>query len=446
MSQLLIVLVFMVGIAVYFSYYYGYPETYGVKDMTVSQTHISHQDQLNGIEEMIVSQSNTSHQDHQNGTGYMFSLDFVDQGTGSFHNFMSLLCFASEIGGVRVVEPFMYRSVLGLYLKANWTSTLRFSEIFDIHSAEEFAEHHHYTSKIAPFEEFLQKAPRKLLVADHKCSTCRKGCGYPDNGRIFAEQHGFELVGSICLDYDQSGKTPIRDIERQIYHNYSKSELTVMFNIFGGMERGKYNPQHVYRFNIALRHDCYRSYDVNSLLAIKPGPLVIQSADRYTEMYLEDKKYISVMIRLQFVLNQKVDAKDARNKTVKCFENISGKLSEIKMKYGIDKVFLCLDIGKYGSDVLRSKRLRNRLGPVCDSFLSQSLRIGMTLSEYDETFTNTTLRDNPGFVAMMQKAIAVEGEVLVLVGGGSNYHRSTHILYKKMHKNRKVIQLSKSCK
>ena len=51
------------------------------------------------------------------------------------------------------------------------------------------------------------------------------------------------------------------------------------------------------------------------------------------------------------------------------------------------------------------------------------------------TFTNATLIDNPGFVAMMQKTIAARGDVLVLLGGNSNFQSSALELHQSMHKS-----------
>ena len=69
----------------------------------------------------------------------MFALEFSDQGTGSFVNMMSLMCFASQIGGVRVVEPFMVRSLLGLNVRANWTEEVKFRDVFDYDKAQKLA-------------------------------------------------------------------------------------------------------------------------------------------------------------------------------------------------------------------------------------------------------------------------------------------------------------------
>ena len=139
------------------------------------------------------------------------------------------------------------------------------------------------------------------------------------------------------------------------------------------------------------------------------------------------------------------DSKEAKAKTRKCLGNLMQRLNRTKNDNGIEDTFVCLDIGKYGSEWLRSQAVINNLGPEYDSFLSQVVQDGMTLAELDSTFTKSALMHNPGFVAMMQKTIAAKGEVLVVIGGSSNFHKSTIEMYKSMHRNQKILMLPNSC-
>ena len=379
--------------------------------------------------------------------GYMLSLAFRDQGTGSFVNLMCLRCFASAIGGVHVVEPFVFGSRIGLNLSvSNWTKELRFSDLFDSRATESFAMKKKY-SDMVPFEKFLNNAPRKLLVVQHKCFPCSITCGHEKAlkmGEKFARIYEFQVVDHICLEYAKSGKTTIRDIEKQMYKEYNKSEVTVMFTYYGGIQRGSYNPKSVFRMYISLPSACYRDYKM-MYPAIRPSYSVRKSADYYVERYLHNKKYISVMIRIERVI--KPNAKKNSKKQVKtCLDYLLQHLKHIKSETGIKDVFMCVDVGKYGSDT-NSKSTMNATSTVYDSFLSQAVSDGMTLAELDSRFTNTTLIDKPGFVAMMQKTIAARGDVLVLLGGhSSNFQKSALEYYNSMHKKPKVYKLGESCK
>ena len=403
----------------------------------------SNQDQHDGAGEATSNQgqhsetgSVTSNQNQRSGKGYMFTLFFRDQITVAFANLMSLACFSSKIGNIRVVEPFVFGSRLGLNVNASLTNATRLTDLFDIRGAHELAKKKHFNFDVASFDDFLKDAPRKLLIVDHIGGEC----GHQNNGRIFAEQNGFELVGSICLHYDRSGKTPLREIEKQIYHKYSKAEVTVMFNYFGGLESGKFNPATVHRLYITLPRECYRR-DSRIYSVMKPSPLVTQCADRYIQTYMQHEKYLSVMIRLERILPPGTKGMKQIECAKKCLRSFILRLMVIKKQYGVNYVFMCLDVGKYGSDIMANGV--SALRPVYDSFLLQT--IGFTLSEYDSTFTNITTRDNPGFVSMVQKTIAAKGEVLVLVGKGSNFHTSARALYGQLSKKNNVVQIDNSC-
>ena len=376
--------------------------------------------------------------------GYMFALNFSDQGTGSFVNLMSMLCLASKLRGIRVVEPFMVRSVLGLNVSANWTKEVKFSDVFDKGTALKQARREHY-NLLVPFDEFLRDAPRKLLVVQHKCTLCVIQCGHPDAlvlGQTFSKMNGFDVVGQVCLDYKTSGKTTLKEIENQLFSTYERSEIVIMFLHFGGVRGVSFHPTDVYRLHISMQPQCYRE-QCTHLSYIRPSQLVSESVKKYMDTYLRGKRYVSVMIRLEMILRMD------HNKpgfTKICLNSMQEQIHKITSKVGINNIFLCVDVGKYGSDWgIGEEPTLKAILPLYNSFLSQILGEGMTLSKLDSTFTNTTLIDNPGFVAMMQKSIAAMGDVLVLLGHRSNFHKSALELYKSLHKHEKVFKLHSSC-
>ena len=66
------------------------------------------------------------------------------------------------------------------------------------------------------------------------------------------------------------------------------------------------------------------------------------------------------------------------------------------------------------------------------------------ISEWEEGFTSISRTKHPGYVSMLQKAIAARGDVLVLVGAGT-YQRSARQMYEKLHFMRKVFYLDEKC-
>ena len=372
--------------------------------------------------------------------GYMIVLDFADQATGAFLNLVSLMCLSSAVGGVRVVEPFLSESIVGLNVSANWRDEVRLSDVFDSSELNHYAKSRGLES-LVPFETFLKGTPRKLLIAQYRCKgyhVCRT-CGHEDvleQGRMFARLNGFEMVGHVCLDYGSSASMNFAEFKRQLYSKYSKSEVVVMFPLFGGVAGYE-----GHRLNVRPSR-CHRGVFLNVEPHIKPSKLAITSAENYIDKFLGgSNQYMSVMVRFEMVLGSKSPAE-----INDCFIHLKAKVNEVKSKFNMNKVVLCLDVGKYGSLYLhyKSTRLDNIL-PQVNSFISQSVQEGLNLTGLDRMFTDTSLKPNAGFVAVMQKALAARGEVLVLLGDRSRFQLSTESMYKTLHKNWNIVKLGKSC-
>ena len=380
-----------------------------------------------------------SAQANASGMGYWIGLHFSDRGTAAFANLMSLLCLASSVGGVRVVEPFVFGSHVGQNVSANWTNEVPFSEVFDSGEFHQFAKSHKFSS-LVPFHTFLKNAPRKVLIGQYKCtdlSLCRT-CGHKDvleQGRIFSKLNGFEMVGHSCMDYRSSGKMTLEEFTSQLYSTYNKSEVVVLFPLFGGVNNFKQG------FRLFLNLPKCTRQAVGSITLNKPSKLVIASANNYIHQYLEGAPYISLMVSFQLTISQKT-----WNTSLKtCLDHLKKKLDGIKSKYGIRNVVLCLDIGTYGSAFFRTnKHLVRHILPYINQFISQTVKDRMTLSDWDYTFTNTSLRNNPGFVAVMQTTIASKADVLVLLGP-SSFQRSAESMFLHSHSKNNVIHLGKSC-
>ena len=383
----------------------------------------------------------------KSGDGYMFALTFGDQGTGSFINLASFLCFISKLGSVRIVEPFMVTSALGQNVSANWEEETKFSDVFDIEKFNSFALSRYY-SPLVPYKTFLEDAPRKLLVAQCKCSgvnSCRS-CGHQDvieKGRIFSKHNGFDFVGHVCLDYGPKGLMNITELENQIYTDFKKSEVVVMFPRFGGVDDGRFSQKMGYRLFLSLPA-CSRSRGVPTSI-IRPSQYVIDSANSYIHKYLDGKQYISVMVRMELILRSHVHYKQAPKLTEKCLNRLYQSLNKLQAEVGIQDMFLALDVGKYGSGIFRKEHVMTPILPYFDILVSQTIKKGMTLSEWDERFTNISENQKPGYIAVIQKYIAARGDVLVLLGAESAFQSSTRELYHSLHINGTVIKLTTTC-
>ena len=291
-------------------------------------------------------------QDLANSHGYMLALSYSDQitdATGT--NLRSLLCLAKRMGGVRVVEPFIYGSYLGLNVSANWTRELRMTDIFDYSVWKQKTPFKKY-GDFVPFQTFMANAPRKLVVVQYctGLSRCRP-CGHEDiisKGRIFCELNDFQLVGHECLTYGREKKLSLSSIKTQLYSNYSKSEVVLMFDLYGGTLNRAYIEHYGYRL---FSRECSRS-ETTDFTALAPSQSIVADADRYIQKYLKGLHYISIMIRMQKVfIEANVPTENHPTVAKLCLDNILRRLTKIKKETGIEHVFLTLDVGNYGSNI-----------------------------------------------------------------------------------------------
>ena len=187
--------------------------------------------------------------------------------------------------------------------------------------------------------------------------------------------------------------------------------------------------------------------DTRDLSSLVPSKSVLADADRYIQKYLKGLHYISIMIRMERVFIKTETPADKRSTVAKlCLDNVLRRLTTIKNTTGIERVFLTLDIGHYGTDIFRDDHTigTKLVERHVEDFMSTIFERNTTISAWEEEFTSISWMKNPGYVSMLQKAIAARGDVLVLVGVGS-YQLSTRGMYEKLHLTRKVFQLDNKC-
>lgn len=386
-----------------------------------------------------------------NTQGYWLVMHYSDQGTGAFQNILSMLCLSKTVGNISVVEPFMFESTPGIDTSAKWTEQVRFSSVFDKDEFNRCVQTKHYNSLVS-YKTFIENAPNKLLIAQYKCTgyiVCRT-CRHNDileRGRSFAKLNGLIMVDVVCLDYGPKGMMNVNEFERQLYSKYKKSEVVVLFPIFAGVSPGRSTQSVGYLLNLTPS-SCWRNNYKESFNYLKPSTDVSISADNFIKTYLGNNQYISVMVRIELILRGKFNSEDAKT----CFTRLENRINLAKSQFGIEEVILLLDIGMYGSTFFRELFVEHYWAILSEvnRFISRAMKKGMDLANLDEMFSNTTKIRNPGFVAVMQKVIAANSNVLILLGGGngmyrSSYQETTENMYNERHSKRNVIMVGNSC-
>lgn len=346
---------------------------------------------------------------------------------------------STAVGGVRVVEPFMVESILGQNITApHWREEVRFSDVFDIDEFQRFAEQKKY-NVLVPYHQFLEDAPQKLLIAQYR--TKENSCGHEEfieDVLKFAKLNGFEMVGNVCLEYSPDGVMNL-EFTSQLYSKYHKSEVVVIFPLFGGVMSGKSGKtREGYRLFLSLSQ-CNRGMMRSAAHTMKLSKLAKDTAENYIQKYLKGNSYITVMMRLERVIPHNQETASVAEK---CLNYLHSEVEKIKSRFDIQTITVSFDIGMYGSVYPRQNQdMTEAIVPHLNNFLSQTVREGMTLSEWDSRFTNSSPIRNPGFVAAVQKSIAARGDVLVLFGKGSAYHQTTITMFLTSHSKQRLVKL-----
>ena len=374
-----------------------------------------------------------------NGTGYVLALGYSDQLTAAAINVESLMCLATEWGRVRPVEPFVIGSTLGLDVRKNWTELLTFSDIFDGSMWTKRTSHKRY-NQLVPFSTFIKEAPKKVILVQYY-----HPCGDKNTLKVaqtFCKKHGFELVQTVCLTYSGAKRLTTESIKNQIYSCFKPNDVVVLFEIYGAIELGKQDIRRGYRI-YAYNKKCSRHSN-----PIEPSPSVFSDADLYIEKYLNgSSSYVSLMVRVErIILENKCHSSDCLRT---CLNAVISEWRKIKKRTGLTTTFLAIDVGTYGSNGLRyTQNHQLEMEPV-NTLFSIIFDNKTTLREWEKTFTTVAIgqKKTSGYIAMMQKAIAVKGDALFLAGSHSRsaFQWSTKALYHKIHPKGQLFELVAKC-
>ena len=276
--------------------------------------------------------------------------------TGSVGNLASLQCWAGTLGpGIRVVEPFLRHSLLGVNLYATYSATkvstydnnsVTQSDIMDMSEWKKFTSQYGVAPQIS-WHSFLIDAPRSLILvykAIEEYHLLDPGDFYLSSAE-FAKHYGFEIVRNISLPHQMYTEEEFKEL---VYGDYSPQDVVVVFSLWGGIQTNG-DPFRVW-LSGAIKKKCSRGHFFK-LSNLPPSSSIIQDGMKYTKKYL-GTGYISVMVRLQHLIASHHRFNESKQgiHSMTCFRNLLGALTALKAKHGINSIFLTLDCRKSGSE------------------------------------------------------------------------------------------------
>ena len=386
-------------------------------------------------------------------TGYVFALSYLDQITSSSHRVVSLSCWAKQ-WNMTVVSPFMSDTFFRVPLPEVPTTTtaMKYDELFNISKLNTYCEEHSL-SPFAPWEDFLQNAPREVVLVDlvynryiqKQCDKTifgTKECNFrllKDFWSQMLEPHQFTIIKKVCIDLNQhlNHYMTMEKFNALFWENpeYSPNSVSLVLNEWRGIAptlRRKIDAHDLMECHIHLNtDDCLGftdKYNDAVFKLLSPSSRLFRDAEQYISKYLsESNGYIAVMVRWERVGMQRVN----HNSVV--IQNI---VKEWQRQENTTGIFLTTDIGKYGSVVLAGNHHIETLTKELFKTLYGKV---ISLEDYSRRFEDVSNSTHPGYICQLQRVIAAKARCLLMVGGG-HFQQQTLKLYNELHGEQQCLK------
>ena len=390
--------------------------------------------------------------DHLN-TGYVLALSYKDQITSSSHRLVSLSCWAKQ-WNMTVVSPFVSDTFFRVPLPAVPTTTtaMKYDEIFNISKWNAYCEEHSL-SPFAPWEDFLQNAPREVVLVDlvynryiqKQCDKTvfgNKECNFQLLKYFWSQMlapHQFRVVKEICIDLNQHLRHDVtmEDLNLLFWGNnsdYPPNSVSLVMNEWNGIAYD------IHRKTGELM-ECHIDVNTTNCLSfppesknmvyklLSPSSRLFHDAEMFVSKYLsQSNSYVAVMVRWEWAGMQRVN----HNSVV--IQNI---VKEWQRQENTTGIFLTTDIGKYGSVVLAGNHHIETLTKELFKTLYGKV---ISLEDYSRRFEDVSNSTHPGYISQLQRVIAAKARCLLMVGGG-HFQQQTLKLYNELHGE----QIQRSC-
>ena len=368
--------------------------------------------------------------------GYIVATRYYEQQSMALRSLLQLQCFGGGYG-LRTVEPFFIRSLLGMpfdsLVKDIGDQPLTFGDIFDVDLWNSQTTELGYP-RMAKWNNFLQSAPKKVIVV---CIKYRKSQGHPPHIRApspgfnyrtgcpqecyhkfnislrFFAKHGFKLVQKSCGNFIDYGGTVTSDsFMESVLGKYKPGEVTILLNEF----RGFFG---VYRLPV-LSGCGIVHHDPN--ITILPSARIMEDAKYYIATVLHNHPYIGILVRFEKLVLQQYDIGKCTRQLVDLLTNLS---SVHKIE---DNYFIAMDIGKFGS---RGTTTANMLQYGKQMFAAV-YQEDWGFQEWEKSFELYASNSEVAYVANLQRTIASKSTCMIGIGGGQFQEQALN-LYKMFH-------------
>ena len=378
---------------------------------------------------------------------HVLASSYYGQQTAASLGLTHLQCWARSYNA-NVVEPFTRTRKSHLYNPFprntyNADVDLKFGDMIDLESWNRLSREMNYTQLVS-WESFLNNAPRKVIVVYMNFGKKQKNetntlpqnttdCLYSsvDLSHDYIEKWKFEIVQEVCLNFMNHGDTLSMDaFANAIFGTYIPSSVTVVF--------------YTWRLLHSVTFDAYScDHKVHIEHFAPPSSAARQDAQDYIRKYLNQNKYIALMVRMEKTIVHLLH-KDS-NIIEKCYDIIPEYVDRLKNMSGISMVFLAIDFGKFGSASMR--QYEKKMAPNFKHFFHRLFGNSNSISQWEESFTETARYKSNGYTALVQMWVAVKAEHIIISGGGSFQNHVTELFMNenKLHSKNNTVRVVREC-
>ena len=363
---------------------------------------------------------------------FIITHSFGGQLTRALKNMMVQQCWAKGLatGAATIVEPFSSKSLL-LHTPAMWDSVekgqvhnfARFSDYFDL----KFYNHVSMERGGVPlimWEEFLSQAPRQVVLVTTPLASCSNEHRQNMVDRNFQEflrgleSLNFKVIKTVpidCHDHDRGRKFI------EVVRPYLKNS-TLVFSSWRN-----YN---VVRTWLDVQARCGVS-DKAPGGRLRPSSKMEKHMNNYRTRVLAANKTVAIMLRVERFLTLKASTVRSTNETVdSCLAKTLSVFASLQQqpRWSESQPFLTLDIGRYGSGIMQKTKAVSKFNESLDLVTASVTDLLVkvyggrwrSIEEWEASFPEATEGiEERGYVAMLQRNIAVSSDCLILMGGGS---------------------------
>ena len=385
--------------------------------------------------------------------GVVLAVNFYEQQTMASRNLFQLQCWAKKLN-IAVVKPVTKDSFLQTPLDDKLQDNLlTFDDLYDISEWESVTDKYEL-APLLEWGEFLIKAPRNVILVSYNYPSVsvlkarqkaggqvlhppegeryKSGCEtkWPSHSELhFLETRGFKVVRQVCFNFYHGDQLSLETFNSHILGEHSSGDVTIIMDMWRGLGSGQ---------RVLIKDTCTSIYPIQEF--IRPSQHLVRDAEAYIDTHFKGEPFLAVMGRFEMTL---LTIHKKEPVVPYCLRETLSRLQQFKQVTGLNRVFLSIDIGKYGS-----KKWRKNVEPDTMHEL-QNLIHGIygdssSLSDWERTFEPYS--QDAGYIGLLQKVIVTRAQCVLFTGGGA-FQRHALYLYKTLNpvQSRQCLRVVEHC-